>query len=462
MSEAQGAGLDPLADWLAGLTFEALPAEVRHAGKRCLLDTIGVAVAGAERAPLAKVAKLAEAMGAGPCGVLPIGAAGRTASGAAMINGTAAHLLDFDDTVFEGILHGSAAVWPAAQAACELVGASGEALLTAFVTGSEAAYAMGALIGNGAYEDGWWGSSLLGLFGATAGAAKAFALSPQQSRQALRMAAAQSFGLRGVFGSDAKPFVLGRTAQSGVELALAARAGLEATAACFEGAAGFLQVVNRGRDTRPAFEQLGDGFRLVRPGVAVKSHPVCSAAQAAVEGTLDLMTEQGLDDAAVARAEVRATPLVCLQLRYGIPQTIMEGQFSMPFAVGTALAYGALGSAELDPSRLDDPALQAAMAKVSLVADESLAARLDDPTAAPEAAKVVLHLKDGRSCERFVPVARGMPSRPLSDEGLQAKFFDNCVPVLGEVASRALFERIWRLESLETAGALLDPAARPR
>ena len=455
------AGLDPLADWIAGLRLDALPAEVLHAGKRSLLDTVGVAIAGAERPVVGKAAASLESLGEGPCSVLPLGAAPRPGPTAALINGAAAHALDFDDTVFEGILHGSAAVWPAAQAACELLGAPGDRLLLAFIAGLEAAYALGALIGNEAYRDGWWASSLLGLFGATAGAAKALDLGPQETGHALHLAAAQSFGLRGIFGSEAKPYVLGRAAQAGLELALAARAGLGASAASFEGAAGFLQVINRGRPTRPVFARLGAPFRLVEPGVAFKLYPVCSAAQAGVEATLGLMEEHGLEAGQVERAELRATPLVCLQLVHDRPQSILEGQFSMPFAVGCALAYGALGSAQLDDRLLCDPALRHAMAKVTLSADEALLARVEDPVSAPEAAEVTLHLRDGRSFSRLNPMASGMPAKPLTDAALDAKFLSNTTPCMGEASAQALLERLRAIESADSA-APWAVGVRPR
>ena len=445
------AGLDLLADWIAGLRPEALPSEVRHAGKRSLLDTIGVAIAGADRAPVEKAARATEDLGAGPCPVLPLGTPPRPAPAAALINGTAAHALDFDDTVFEGILHGSAAVWPAAQAACSLRGTSGDRLLLAFIAGSEAAYALGALIGNEAYRDGWWASSLLGLYGATAGAAKALDLGPEETRHALYLAAAQSFGLRGIFGSEAKPYLLGRAAQAGVELALAARAGLGASPATFSSAAGFLQVINRGRPIRPVFERLGAPFRLVEPGVAFKLYPVCSAAQAGVEATLALMAEHDLRAEQVVRAEVRATPLVCLQLVHQSPRTILEGQFSMPFAVGCALAFGALGSAQLDEQVLADSRLREAMAKVALIADETLPDRLDDPESAPEAAEVTLHLADGNAVRLLNPMATGMPAKPLTDAGLEAKFLGNTTVPMGEAAARALLAKLWAIDAQASA-----------
>ncbi len=454
---APPAGLDPLADWIADLALSRLPPEVIEAGKRSLLDTVGVAIAGADRPVVAKAAAACAPLGDGPCRVLPFGATPRAAPAAALINGTAAHVLDFDDTVFEGILHGSAVVWPAAQAACELTGADGGRLLLAFVAGSEAAYALGALVGNEAYRDGWWASSLLGLFGATAGAAKALELSAERTRQALRLAAAQAFGLRGVFGSEAKPYLLGRAAQAGLELALASSAGLLAAPASVDGPAGFLQVINRGRATRPVLERLGRPYRLVEPGVAFKLYPLCSAAQAAVEATLALIAEHGLTPARIARVAVRATPLVCLQLVHDRPRSIMEGQFSMPFAVGCALAFGALGSAQLDERLLEDAALRTAMAKVELIADEGLLEHLEDPAAAPEAAAVTLHLDDGSTVKRFNPMASGMPGKPLGRERLEAKFLGNVVPLLGEAAARDLLARLWRIEAADSAAVWAAP-----
>ena len=133
-----------LAAWATAVQAEDISREVLETARRATVDTLAVALAGS-RAPV--VAKLLTACEA------DLGAEGATAIGcdrrarpetATLVNGTAAHALDFDDTCFAGIVHGSAAILPALLAAAEAEGADGRAVLTAFVIGSEVVYSLGA------------------------------------------------------------------------------------------------------------------------------------------------------------------------------------------------------------------------------------------------------------------------------------------------------------------------------
>ncbi len=137
---------------------------------------------------------------------------------AALVNGTAAHVWDFDDTSYTGIMHGSAVVFPAVLAVAQDRHVDDAALLTAFVAGSEIAYTLADIVGHGHYFQGWWSTGTFGLVGATAGVARLLGLSTGQTAHALAMAAAGAGGGRVVMGTDAKPFLVGETARRAVDL----------------------------------------------------------------------------------------------------------------------------------------------------------------------------------------------------------------------------------------------------
>jgi 2-methylcitrate dehydratase PrpD len=145
-----------LGAWAAGLDAGALPADVARAARRSLTDVVGVALAGSRHPTVARVAgHAARGFAAGPCRVVAPDVSGLSPPGAALVNATAAHVLDFDDTCFDGIVHGSAAVWPAVAAAAEAAGGSGADLLAGFVAGVEVEYALGRALGDALYFRGW-------------------------------------------------------------------------------------------------------------------------------------------------------------------------------------------------------------------------------------------------------------------------------------------------------------------
>ena len=167
---------ESLSQWTSQYSFEDLPEEVANEAKRCLVDMTGVAIAGSQH-PIASLVRgqVASQYGAGPCSVIG-GESPASPAGAALANGTSAHVLDFDDVSYEGMVHATAVVWPAVLAAAELVGASGRDALTAFVVAVEVEYALGRAFTHDLFWRGWWTTGLLGAIGAAVGAAKVMGL----------------------------------------------------------------------------------------------------------------------------------------------------------------------------------------------------------------------------------------------------------------------------------------------
>lgn len=450
-----------LAQWGADFRLDAAgsPAAglLRHAAVRSILDTIGVTLGGANRETARIAAAHARQQYApGPCQVfaaLPASGkkmnpteGGLAGAGAAFANAVAAHVLDFDDTCYVGLAHGSAVVLPAALAAGQETGASGLDLLEAFIVGSEIAYQIGALLTDSFYFKGFWNTGVLGAVGAAAAVARIRGLPAPRIADAMALAANQIIGLRACLGTRAKPVLAGRAAETGFSAALLAGSGIDGPVAVLEGANGWRTVLGDGTLERHRYETLGESLVVLSPGVAFKRYPVCSAAQAAVEAVQDLLAENTLNGAAVDRVVCAVTPLVHISLRYPQPATPAESQFSMPFAIGCILAFGALTPAEITPERLADPALRAAMARVHMEQDPHLA---DDPerlAAYPEGARVTLILHDGRRLTRFQGLATGMPERPLSDLQLETKFRNCAEATLEPEAIETLLARIRHLE----------------
>jgi len=462
MSESAIALARRLGAWVAGLGLEDIPPSTLASAKRCLVDVIGVAAAGLDHEPAVKSRSHAKAQFArGPCGVLGEPAS-LTAPGAALANGVAAHVLDFDDTSYEGILHGSAVIWPAVMAAGETSGISGERFITAFIAAAEIEYALGRALADRPYEKGWWTTGLLGTIAAAAGAAKALGLDAEQTTNAISIAACQAAGLHAMVGTPVKALACGRTAQIGVESTLFAAAGIAGRESIFEHARGFLELFNDGVVDAGPIGSLGSHWRLDRPGIAFKLYPVCSAAQAAVEAVAQILREEAVSPARIRRVHCEVTPLVALSLAYARPCSVTQAQFSMPFAVGCMLAYGELTAGHLTTETLNDPALLAAMSKVEMSSSDAVAPTTDDRARYPEGAIVTVEVDDGTRHRRFNGAATGMPARPMSDQALERKFLSCTTSRLSTDEAKAVLSNIASIEKLRHISDLIRPLCSPR
>ena len=447
---------DALAQWSIGVDLADLPEPVPHQAKRCLVDTIGVSLVGARHETALRTRELALAEFApGPCTLL--GETSRlSAPGVALANGVAAHVLDFDDVSHEAMVHASAAVWPAALAAAEATDAAGAELLEAFIAGVEAEYALGCAFTADLFWKGWWTTGLLGAFGATIAASRAFGLDREQTRNAIGFTACQASGTCPVVGTPMKPFGNGRAAQLGTEAALYAHAGLVARPDAFEHAKGFITLFGGGTFELDLLERLGTRFILVTPGLAFKLFPVCSSAQPGTEALVTLIEEERLDRELVAHVRCEVTQDIKTSLEFDGPATVTEAQFSMNFALACILVYGELGVAQLTEEVFVDRRIQEAMGKVELILNKELAKASDLGPAFPEAALVTVTIADGRTFSKLNKGATGTPVNPMPDGRLDQKLFDCAGPVMGADSAKTLLYRIRNVEALSKCNALFN------
>lgn len=443
---------DRLAAWAASLEWDAAPAGVAHEAKRCLLDVVGCALAGAMH-PTSKRARgyVEDVFSPGICSTVFGTRIGPLA--AAQINAIAAHVWDYDDTCYEGIVHSSAIVWPAVQAAAEQVGGSGKTLLSAFIAGVEIEFAVARGIGPGLYKRGWWNTGVLGAVGAAAGAGRALGLASTELSHAIRLAAAFASGMRVILGTSAKPFGAGLAARAGLEAALAARAGIAGPSLVFEERRGFAAVLN-GSQFDVASLAIGSKWGLLDPGIAFKLYPACSAVQAAVEAILHLRNAHGLNAANILNVRCEVTQLVAISLTYISPTSVQEAQFSMQFAVACAIIHGGVAIDHLDERTIRAPEITALMARVEMCETDDLLIATEEEANFPEAARVIVTTNDGLRLSRTVRAARGMPNNRVDDAWLGEKFRRNAAASLSTAAIAALESKIWSIDTNPEASLL--------
>ena len=430
------------AHWAEGLKPSDIPNGVQITAHRAMLDTLAVTLTGAAHSDIKNLAETWPTYG-GDCGFATGGSG--SAETAALINGAAAHFWDFDDTSYTGIMHGSAVVFPTIVALAQELGSTEEEARIAFIIGSEVTYVLADICTHQHYFNGWWSTTTFGLVGATAAAARLFGCTIEETAQAIGLAAAGAGGGKSVFGTQAKPFLVGEAAQRGITFARFITSGLTGPASAFDGETGFLHLLNNDVADLNEAETLGQRWRLIDPGLLVKRYPVCSAAHAAIDEIARLTFESGLtpDDIDVIHMEI--PKLVRISLVHDTPKTPSEAQFSLPFVVACAIRYGAVRLCDLNLDFLHSLDQQSLMRKVRISVAEDLSTDAMRKRF-PESARAEIILNDGSKRSGFCGEAYGMPTRPLSDVDFQGKFQD-CLEFAGcpEVAEDIFGQEVLRL-----------------
>jgi 2-methylcitrate dehydratase PrpD len=440
---------------LATFVANAQPPDAARArALEAIIDTIGVALAGAGEpaarivhATLVNVGATDPLRGAsGPgCGIWGTGLRA-PAPDAALANGTAAHALDFDDMCFVSLAHPSAPIVPAVIAAAEIAGASGRAVLDAYVIGFEIQARLGRLMNPRHYQRGWHCTSTLGALSAAAGASRVLGLGPEAIRHALGIAASSASGLKENFGTMVKPLHAGLAARDGVMAALLAKGGLTASANAIDGPQGFLHAFDSERDDLASeTADLGRRWEILDTGITVKLYPSCAGTHPTIDALLDLRAAHALTADDIDRIEIDVDPIVPTILIYDRPTSALEAKFSLPFCAAAALVFGRVGIDTFDDHVIRDPRVTSLMTRVEMRVDDAIGRGKPALTEA----RVRVRLKNGREVAQDAHGARGYPENPASAEALEAKFLgcaaralpaERAADLLGEL--RALADKM--------------------
>ena len=444
---------------LAAFTIDAVPpAAARAAAARALLDTIGVTLSGAAEPAALSVQRVIAQDGGGACSVL--GTTRRASAGnAALANGTAAHALDYDDMCFVSLAHPSAPLVAAALAAAEIAGASGAALLDAYVVGFELEGRLGRAMNPRHYQRGWHCTATLGTIGAAAAASRLLGLDVAAAGHALAIAASEASGLKENFGTMVKPLHAGLAARNGVLAALLAQAGMTASRAAIEGPQGFLAAMDSERPSlEPFAADLGSRWEIVDTGITVKLYPSCAGTHPTLDAILDLKRSAGFGADEVEAIEIGVDPIVPTILLYDRPSSGLEGKFSMPFCAAAAIVHGRVGIETFAEATLREPAIVAMQARVTMRVDPTL-----DPSAPSlTQARVAIRLRGGRVLTASANGARGYPERPASDDELATKFMSCATQALSEESARDLLASLRDVESISDVRELTARAPASR
>src|SRR5208282_1342487 len=289
---------------------------------------------------------------------------------AALVNGAAAHALDFDDTHMAMNGHPSVPVIPAVLALAEGRQVSGLAALEAIVAGIELECRLGAMFGGEHYATGFHATGTLGTFGAAAACAHLLHLDESRWLAAMGLAGTQAAGLKSGFGTMAKPLHAGRAASNGLLSALAARGGFTANPEIVETKQGFA-ATHSGKSARETLDQFAGRF-LIRDTL-FKYHASCYLTHAPIQAARWIRAEHRIDPASISSVEVHVEPGALNVCNIQEPRTGLEGKFSL--RATTAMALSGIDTSSLDTftdAQVTDARLVALRDRVKIVPDQNL------------------------------------------------------------------------------------------
>jgi len=419
-----------LAEFTATLDAAAVPAAVRQAAMLHLLDTVGCGLAAHALGVATQGVELAGRDG-GTADASTIGLAERVpAAAAALANGMLCHGLDFDDTHPDAIAHVGTVIGPAALAAAEATGARGADLVTALVVGAEVVARVGTPAADQYMRRGFHPTSVCGVFGATAAAAKLYGLSARATASALGIAGSMAAGLFEYLaeGTETKPIHAGWAAQSGVTAARLAALGASGPTTILEGRFGIFAAYF----DHPQLnldEQLADlGYRWEMPRVAYKPYPACHFVHSCVDAARELRTRGARsDEIAAVRASIPAPgiPLVAEPAQYKRrPRTAYDAKFSLQYSVAAMLVHGTVDVTTYTAGAIGDPDVLELAERVECEGGTFPTY----PKAFPGSVEVVL--RDGRSLASTVEYQRGGEQSPMTLEDVVAKYRANAALAL--------------------------------
>jgi 2-methylcitrate dehydratase PrpD len=425
-----------LAAYVADLKFDDIPQDVRERAKVLTLDYLGSTIRArqeAESTPaLLNMLQALSLDGAGEATVF--GDSKKwTPAVAALLNGALGHSLDFDDTHADSSLHPSAPVVPAAFAVGEMVGASGEQVLTAIVAGYEVCCRLGnALDPTSHYARGFHPTATAGTYGAAAAAGKLFGLSKEQLISAFGVSGSQAAGSLQflVNGAWNKRYQVGAAAMNGVIAATLARNDFLGATESVEGKHGLL--VGYSDDAHPEKATAGLGTVYETMKIGVKPYPSCRYTHAAIDAIIAMRREHNLTPTQVKRVEIglhrNGITLTGDAATKRHPTSIVGGQFSMFFTGALALDQGSFGWD--DYRRLGDADIDALADRFDVVQDERLEGQRH-----PFGGRVSITTEDGVH-ERIYADPSGEPSSFPDAQAMAQKFLQLARPVLNGGAEK--------------------------
>lgn len=425
----------------------AVPPDVAQIARHSLLDWFAVAHAAWQEPPVQILLAEVREEGATPRATLLDGTR-VSAVQAALVNGTASHVLDFDDAHLQSRVHPSVPLWPAILAQAERGGHSGMEALAAFAAGVELQSRVASCMGEDHYRLGWHNTATLGALGATIAVASLRRLDIDQAAHALAIAATQTGGMRALFGTMCKPLHAGQAAAIGLRAASLAARGFTAVPDILERVRGFATLYAGACNPDAVWK---DAATSRVHGIVYKYHASCYGTQAPIEACMQVCREEGIVAADIESVDIAIEQQYLDVCCIANPRTPSEAKFSIAHMTALALTGRSTVAADSFTDALHDPALLALRQRIQVHGDASM----------PRAnARATVTLKDGRVKAGYSDAS--LPERELArqEARIAGKARALLTPGLGEGRAEALIATILSCETLPAVSDCFAPLRR--
>jgi len=451
------------AGFVEDVSFADIPTEAMRIGTRCLLDGLGLFVAGSEEDSVRLLIEEAEQAGGRPDALL-LGR-GNTkvpAPMAARVLGTAGHAHDWDDSqvsldpahIYGLLTHPTIPPLTSALVMSQkLSGIDGKTFMLAFLTGFEVECKISEWMLPQHYMRGMHSSGTVGTFGAYAAAAKLLGLKGDQLRSGFGLAASFAAGIRCNFGTMTKPLHVGRAAENGVTAALLAARGFTADPDALDGPWGFYAVQGGGVSAEKTSQGLGKTWSIVEPGVSIKPYPCGVLTHPTIDLMLKLVTEHDVKPEEIDAVKVYAGTNILNPIRYPIASNHLQAKFSLPAALAMIALERKAGKREFSDEFVGSAPMKAIQRRISTELDPAIEKMGFDKMRS----RIEIRLKNGRTVEGWADERyRGGPENPLSDADLEAKVRSCCDGILNDTAQSILIQTAWSVAQLRDASKLMQ------
>jgi len=414
-----------LATYITAMNYEQIPQEMVELSKRAIIDTIGVALAGWNEDAVEIAKKVYVSPESGQDGIASLWGEPLKVDcdKAAIINGTASHVLDYDDASAGVVIHPSAPILSAIAPLAEKLNSSGKEVLTAYAIGTEVMIRIGQVMGIRHYNQGWHATDTLGTIGAAAACSSLLHLNEGQCSHAIAIAASMAGGLQKNFGSMTKSLHVGLAASSGIQAATLAEQGFTGNRDIF-GKRGFFIAYSGGADEE-ALQNAMNAIQFAKPydmlaSLSVKKFPCCFGTHRFIQGVLDLKEEHQLTLEDIEEIVLKAQPRSLLPLVHSRPVTGLQGKFSAEYTVLAALADGYVRLSSFEDAQVQRTEIQQLFSKVIVLEkqeseeDKRLNRRLP--------VEIQIKTKNNQCYEKSVLHAPGSIEYPLGEKEHREKW----------------------------------------
>ncbi len=438
-----------LAEYATSLRYEAIPARVIERARVCLIDAVGCAAFGTRFPWSQMVLDFATVTGAGgPCRLPGVPGVSLHVPQAALALGTFSHAFELDSlrNPSAGVHPGATVALPA-LAMAQSCGASGKALLTAIVAGTEIMGRIGVATLHSPEARGFHAPGISGPFGSAAACASLLGLDAATTTQAFGVAGSLGGGLlafaKAGTGGMVKRLHMGRAAEGGVIAVELARRGFEGPATVIEGRFGMLEAYCDKSDATKLTAGLGTVWEIER--LCIKPYALHVTAQPSVQLIRQWMSQHGFVGDDISELTIWASPKVVSHHSNASPVDVMSAQYSTPFTVALAAYHDPNNPEVFNDTTLADARVRRLAGQIRIVE------RPQDIATMGVAMQIVL--KDGRRIDGSLDAFRGTPEQPFTPGDLRTKF-DNVTRRMDAVFSARLFETLMAIETVADVRAI--------